>query len=218
MSNDELTRAVEERMSKHAAVGVSERQIAKALAEDFENSNIGAADAATRAEDESFYEGLPMHEDATDPTNAKKDTARRDAILAALDENSKQANTIRSTQRAEEVKAASCPPGQAVVDDTSTPEASVSQDASVVQDTSADQQPPKPPDDKAQLRIAFIEECRQSVVGILAEIRQWQSIPGGSAAAKCKYIVSRGNRFMVIMGFLLFVLLIVALIKFFVKQ
>ena len=97
--SEDLNRVVQERMNKHAAVGVSERQIAKALNEDFANGNIGAIDATSRAEDEAFYEDLPMHGAESDPTNQKGDVEKKASIIAALQNNSEIANQARAKAR-----------------------------------------------------------------------------------------------------------------------
>ena len=92
VSMEDINREAEARVRRHGAFGVSERQIARALAGNEMGGNIDAVDMTKRLEDEAFYENMPMNDPSTDPTNAKSDRSNTEAILDQLRRNAAEAN------------------------------------------------------------------------------------------------------------------------------
>lgn len=211
---EEVQQRVDKFRAKQAAVGVSEREIYKALGQDFTDTGIGAIDVDARADDASFYDNLPMTDLKGDPINQKSSIEKKAAILAALRANSESANLLRTAAAPppKDAKDGPAAPAPSRPEETS-PAGQVSEgdgSAQVSEGPPAEETPQKP----SQGHIA---EFRVVYEGIATDLQQWDSLPGDSVAKKCKY-VSRDGRFVFIMGFFVLILLIITLAKFFVKQ
>ena len=173
-----LADKVQEQVQRHGIVGVSERQIARALAHDEMAGNINAVDLEARKKDIEFYAGMPMHGQATDPTNAEANTAAADAIMARLRENAAEANA-RAPEPAPRPKPKSL--GRAA---------------------------PTPALTGARAAIA---RCQAKAAGLLHDLRHWDAVPGNTTVLKCRQVMH--GRFELIVGFLVFVLILISLCK-----